>query len=242
MLLYVTYKPNCTFIIPSPTQQPLPQELDQLIIFPPVALNKLFYTPNKSWEFFLDREIWWPLTRPPSGFGLLHWTVEPKRKRWRRPCCNWNGPGRWNRHGLPRASFRSPRVQEGQLERGGEENQGKKDLILICSDVCFYVKILIYYDFDKDKLYIINNSVSIRFRHFKLNLFTCQPMFKKTLWIQWWKICLFFFARASGSVSRDVSWEGLMGLENRSGDNVGYHGTLCNHIARQYNIMSHSII
>lgn len=33
-----------------------------------------------------------------------------------------------------------------------------------------------------------------------------------------------------------------MGLENRSGDNVGYHGTLCNHIARQYNIMSHSII
>lgn len=178
MLLYVTYKPNCTFIIPSPTQQPLPQELDQLIIFSPVALNKLFYTPNKSWEFFLDRGIWWPLTRPPSGFGLLHWTVEPKRKRWRRPCCNWNGPGRWNRHGLPRASFRSPRVQEGQLERGGEENQGKKDLILNCSDVCFYVKVLIYYDFDKDELYIINNSVSIRFRHFELNLFTCQPMFK----------------------------------------------------------------
>ena len=67
----------------------------------------------------------------------------------------------------------------GAIGKGGEENQGKKDLILNCSDVCFYVKVLIYYDFDKDKLYIINNSVSIRFRHFKLNLFTCQPMFKK---------------------------------------------------------------
>lgn len=51
--------------------------------------------------------------------------------------------------------------------KGGEKKIREKGLDFELFRCLFYVKVLIYYDFDKDILYIINNSVSLHFRHFK---------------------------------------------------------------------------